>query len=170
MTTNSRLLRALQIISDTSRKINPAIHPTTKFPTILKSLPEHKPLLPLLLSHNIPCNLAKECADRYDKCAKKLRSETEAKLAPYLVNRRRNKPARVYSLFLGNYNQALRDWAQSILDIALRGLQRDPVELGDWDVAHPAPLWLPVGLVRFGHQNDAEVFSAPARFIPGIRV
>lgn len=146
MAANSIFPHALRRIADTSRKFGRAMSITSapNIPTILKSLPEHRPLLPLLLSHGIPFRLATTCADRYDKCASELRSETETKLAPYLVNNRKNPPAVVYPLFLTNYIHALRDWAQSILNTALKCLKRSSVDLSDWDVTYPAPLWLPV--------------------------
>ena len=149
MTANARILRALQMqrIAGTSRKTKSATSSTPNTPLILKSLPEHKPLLPLLLSYHIPSKLAKACADRYDRYADQLRSETESKLAPYLADHISGRPARVYSLFLDNYNQTLRDWAQSILNTALRNLKRDSAELDNWDVTYPPPLWLPVSLL-----------------------
>ena len=149
MAANSRILRALQMrrIVDTSRKINPTHSSTPNTPSILTSLPEHKPLLPLLLSYHVPPTLAKACADRYDKYASQLRSETETKLVPYLVDSASGRPGRVYSLFLDNYNQTLRDWAQSTLNIALKSLKRDSAVLQNWDVTYPPPLWLPVGLL-----------------------
>ena len=147
MAENSRLLRTLRLISETSRKFSnttPTSHPTPPTLPILRSLPKHKPLLPLLLSHGIPSGLAKVCADRYDKYANQLRSETEIRLAPYLVHHRKDPPARIYPVFLKNYNQALRDWAQSILDATLKCLKRDCTEIRNWDVTYPPPLWLPV--------------------------
>ncbi|KAF9786861.1 hypothetical protein BJ322DRAFT_679725 [Thelephora terrestris] len=149
MATNSRLARALQLqrIANTSRKFTPTtsttLTATPDTPIVLKSLPEHKSLLPLLLSHNIPSKAAQACADRFDKYAKQLKSEIEAKLVPYLVNRRKNQPAKVYSLFLDNYSQALREWAQSILNAALRALKRTPAEIQNFDITYPPPLWLP---------------------------
>jgi len=147
MVQNTKLLRALQRIADTSRKLSRAAVPAPGppcIPTLLKSLPEHRPLLPVLVSQDIPANLAKVCADRYDVYASQLRSETETKLAPYLVNLCKNPPARVYSIFLNSYSQTLQRWAQSILNTALKSLKRDSVELQNWDVTYPAPLWLPV--------------------------
>lgn len=147
MSQNSKLLRALRRIADTSRKFNRKHSTATpNVPTVLRSLPEHKPLLPLLLSHDIPLKLAKACADRYDRYANQLRSETETQLVPYLVNHRKNVPIRVYLLFFSNYTHALRDWAQSTLNAALKCLKRQPVELTDWDAASSPPLWIPVGL------------------------
>jgi len=152
MATNSRLVRALQFqrIANTSRKLAPttstASTTTPHTPTLLKSLPEHKSLLPLLLSHDIPSKVARACADRFDRSANQLRSETEAKLVPYLINRRKNQPARVYSFFLNSYSHTLHDWAQSILNAALRSLKRDPTKIQDWDVMYPPPLWLPVSV------------------------
>ena len=157
MSTNLVVPRALRRIADASRKFG-RTKPTTStpnIPKILKSLPEHRSLLPLLLSHGIPSQLATTCADRYDRCANELRSETETKLTPYLVNRRKNPPAVVYPVFLSNYTRALRDWAQSILNTALKCLKRGSVDLSDWDVTYPAPLWLPVSLscqVRLGQR------------------
>jgi len=149
MAQTSRFLRALQRIVDTARKINPNPHPTPATqatPNVLTSLPEHKPLLPLLLSHDVPRKLARTCAERYDEYAIQLKSETESRLAPYLVNRRESQPAQVYSIFLNNYNQTLQRWSQSILNTALKSLKRDSVELRNWEVTYPAPLWLPVRL------------------------
>ena len=143
-----RVLATLQRIAETARKINSKsrpVHTTLGTPVILKSLPEHKPLLPLLLSYDIPSRLAKACADRYDQYASKLRSEAETKFAPHLLKRPRHA-AGVYSFFLGSYSQALRRWAQSILNAALKSLKRNSVELGNFDVTHPKPLWLPVRL------------------------
>jgi len=158
MATNARVLRALQMqrIAGTSRKTKSTTSPTPNTPSILKSLPEHRPLLPLLLLHHIPSKLAKACADRYDRYADQLRSETESKLAPYLVDHISGRPARVYSLFLDNYNQALRDWAQSILNIALRSLKRDSAELKNWDATYPPPLWLPVSLSLLKPQKPQQ--------------
>lgn len=147
MAENSRLLRTLRLISETSRKFKnttPTTHLSPAAPTIPRSLPKHKPLLPLLLSHGIPSKLAKACADRYDRYANQLRSDTEIKLAPYLVHRRKNPPARVYPVFLENYNQALRNCAQSILNATLKHLERGSADIRDWDVTHLPPFWLPV--------------------------
>lgn len=149
MAESSRVLRALQRIADTARKINPSLRSSAAVqatPNVLTSLPEHRPLLPLLLSYDIPSKIAKACADRYDGYASRLRSAAENKLAPYLINRSKSQPARVYSIFLGEYKQTLRIWSQSILNAALKSLKRDSVELQNWDVTHPAPLWLPVRL------------------------
>lgn len=150
MADHLRIIRALQRISDTSRKFTSTTstgRATPDIPTILKSLPEHKPLLPLLLSHGIPTKLANACADRYDRYASQLRLETEAKLAPYLVNLRRSSPRKVYSAFLHNYGKELRNWAQTVLNTTLNKLNRDSVELRNWDATYPAPLWLPVSVV-----------------------
>ena len=149
MAERSRLLRALQLqrIAETARKINPNFRPThttSITPTILKSLPEHKPLLPLLLSHDVPPKLARVCADKYDTHANELRSKTETKLAPYLLKLSGGQPTGIYSVFLENYSQALRDWAQSVLNAALRNLKRESVQLRNWEATYPAPLWLPV--------------------------
>lgn len=141
-------LRTLQLISETARKINSAnrsFHATSSTPTILRSLPEHKPLLPILLAHDIPPKLAEACADRYDLYASELRSRTETKLAPYLVDRSRGQPASIYSVFLKNYDKALRDWSQTVLNTVLKSLKRDFVQLRNWEVTYPSPLWLPVG-------------------------
>lgn len=149
MAESPRILSTLQRIAETARRINLNSRPAcTKpsAPTILKSLPEHKPLLPLLLSYGIPSKLAQTCADRYDKYANQLRSEAEIKFAPYLL-KRQSHAAGVYSLFLDSYSQALRRWAQSILNAALKSLKRSSVELGNLDVTHPKPLWLPVRLL-----------------------
>ena len=156
MAANSRLLRTLQLqrIANTSRKFNSAATPvptaaaTPATPTILKSLPEHRPLLPVLLSHSVPHNLAKACADRYDRYADQLRSDTEIKLAPYLLDHHDGQPARIYAVFLNNYSRTLRDWAQSTLNAALKSLKRSSKELQSWDVTYPPPLWLPVCLSR----------------------
>ena len=150
MAGNSRLLKTLRAISNTSRNFShPVLTVSSKStaPTVLRSLPEHKSLLPLLLSYNVPPKLAKECAARYDRYASQLRSETETRLVPYFTNRRKNPPTTVYPIFLNNYNRTLRRWSQSILDIALKTLKRDSVELRDWEVTYPAPLWLPVSLL-----------------------
>ena len=152
MASSPRLARILQLqrISNASRKfatatpILPPASPNT--PTVLKSLPEHNPLLPLLLSHDIPLRVAQACADRFDTYANQLRSETETKLAQYLAYRCKNPPARVYSFYLKSYSQALRDWAQSILNAALKSLKRNSAEIQNWDTTYPAPLWLPVRL------------------------
>lgn len=149
MAENSRFLRALQRIADTARRINSTPRPTPTIqtsPSILTSLPEHKPLLPLLLSHDIPPKLARACADRFEGYATQLRSEAESKLAPYLVNGSEGQPATIYSIFLRDYNRTLQRWSQSILNAVLKGLKRDSVELRNWDVTYPAPLWLPVRL------------------------
>lgn len=150
MAANSRLGRILQLqrIANASRKFGPST-PTTPIaapstPTVLKSLPEHKSLLPLLLSHDIPSKIAQACADRFDRYANQLRSETETKLAQYLTHRCKNPPARVYSFYVNSYSQALRDWAQSILNAALKSLKRNSAEIRNWDVTYPQPLWLPV--------------------------
>lgn len=150
-------IRALQRIVDTSRKFGltctnttpratQTASPTPNTPTVLESLPEHKPLLPILLSHNIPSKLAKACADRYDSYAKQLRSAAETKFAPYLLNRRSHAPS-VYYFFLESYNQTLRRWAQSVLTAALKRLKRDSVDLQNLDVTYPNPLWFPVRLL-----------------------
>jgi len=152
MATNSRLSRVLQLqrIANTSRKLNQTAHskltirPKPNVPIILESLPKHRPLLPLLLSHDIPSKLAKACADKFDIYADKLKSETETKLVPYLLDHSSGPPARVYSLFLHNYGQALRDSAQSTLNAALKSLKRSSAGLGGWDVTYPPPLSLPV--------------------------
>jgi len=149
MAETSRLLRALQRIADTARKINPNPRPpaaTQTTPNVLTSLPQHRPLLPLLLSHDIPPKVARACADRYDGYARRLKFAAESKLVPYLVNRNECQPAKVYSIFLGEYQQALRLWSQSILNTALKNLKRGSVELRNWDATYPAPLWLPVRL------------------------
>ena len=156
MAQTSRFLRALQRIADTARRINPNPRPTLTIqttPNVLTSLPEHKPLLPLLLSYDIPCKLAKTCAERYDGYASQLKSETESRLSPYLVIQRESHLAQVYSLFLNNYNQTLQRWSQSILNTALKSLKRDSVELRNWEVTYPAPLWLPVRLSRHGYSG-----------------
>lgn len=148
MAENLRLLRTLQLISETARKINPATRPinsTPKTPTILRSLPKHRSLLPLLLAHDVPPRLAEACAERYDKHASELRSRTETKLAPYLANRDGGQPASIYSVFLKSYSKALRDWSQTVLNAALKNLKRDFVQLHNWEVTYPPPLWLPVG-------------------------
>lgn len=153
MAANSKTLCALQIIAGTSRnsrvkaRKESTSRATPNVPTVLKPLPEHKPLLPLLLSHKIPSPVANACADRYDRCAGKLRSTTEAILVPHLMNHDKDQPAGIYSLFLNNYKQALRDWAQSILNAALKSLKRDPAELRDWDIIYPQPLWFPVSIL-----------------------
>ena len=147
MAENSRLLRTLRLISETSRKfhnITPTTHATPTTPTILRSLPRHKPLLPLLLSHGIPSKLAQVCADRYDRYATQLRSETETRLSPYLAHHRRDPPPSVYPVFLENYNQTLRDWAQSVLNATLKRLERDSTDIRNWDVTYPPPFWLPM--------------------------
>ena len=147
MAENLRFLRALQRIADTTRRVNqnPRPRPTIQVtPSILRSLPEHRPLLPLLLSHNIPSEHARICSERYAEYASKLRSEMEAKLVSYLTDRKERRPARVYSLFLNNYSQALQLWSQSILNTALKNLKRDSVELQNLEVTYPAPLWLSV--------------------------
>jgi hypothetical protein len=124
-------------------------HSTPMTPTVLKSLPEHKPLLPLLLSHDVPPRLAKACADKYDIHANELRSKTETKLAPYLLRHSGGQPAGIYSVFLENYSKALRDWAQSVLNVALRRLKRESVQLWNWEATYCAPLWLPVRILGF---------------------
>ena len=159
MAENTRFLRALQRIVDTARKINPNPRPIPIIqatPNVLTSLPEHKPLLPLLLSHDIPPKLAKACADRYDGYASQLRSEAETKLAPYLVNGGGSQPATIYSIFLKDYNRTLQCWSQSILNTALNSLKRDSVELRNLDVTHPAPLWLPVRSHMWGFRSNAN--------------
>lgn len=144
MAENSRLLRTLQRISDTARKINGKARLAPKAPSILKSLPEHKPLLPLLLSYGIPSKLAEACADRYDKYANQLRMEAETRLAPHLVEHHDSQSGRVYTLFLKEYRQTLRDWAQIVLNSALKNLKRDSQELENWNITYPPILWLPV--------------------------
>lgn len=169
MAEKSKLLRALQRIAATARKIEPNSRPTPAIrpaPSVLVSLPEHKSLLPLLLSHDVPPRLAKACADRYDEYAGQLRLEAESELAPYLANRRKNQPAKVYTIFLNNYNQTLHRWSQSVLNTALKSLKRGSVELLDWEVTHPAPLWLPVGLSHMRIMNHADFSLAAGR--PGI--
>lgn len=170
MTESLRFLRALQRIADTARRINPNPRPAPTIqatPNILTSLPEHKSLLPLLLSHDIPSKLARACADKYDGYANQLRSETESKLAPYLANRKKSQPAKAYSLFLDNYSKALRRWSQHILNAALKSLKRDSVELRNWEVTYPAPLWLPVCLSCIGILSDADGFVAATQ--PSVR-
>jgi len=146
-------IRALQRIVDTSRKFGftcakstpraTQTAPTTlTVPTVFESLPEHKPLLPLLLSHDIPSKLAKACADRYDSYAKQLRSAAEAKFAPHL--NQQSHTASVYIFFLESYSQTLRRWAQSVLNAALKSLKRGSVGLQNLDVIYPKPLWFPV--------------------------
>ena len=167
MVTNPRLLRALQLqrIANTSRKFSStasAIPTTTPItPVILKSLPEHRPLLSVLLSHNVPSKLAKACADRYDRYADQLRSDTEIKLAPYLLDYDDGQHARIYTVFLNNYSRALWEWAQSILDAALRSLKRDSAELRDWDVTYPPPLWLPVCASSDVTRTSIDIFQSP---------
>jgi hypothetical protein len=149
MAENSRFTRALQRIADSARRINPNPRRTPAFqdtPSVLTSLPEHKSLLPLLLSFDIPSKLAKACSDRYDGYVSRLKTETESKLAPYLSNRKKSHPAQAYSLFLNNYNKTLQLWSHSILNAALASLKRDTVELRNLEVTYPAPLWLPVCL------------------------
>ena len=163
MAENLSRLRALQRIARTSRQFNFAsatatcTAPTTRTtstPTILKSLPEHRPLLPLLLSHSVPKKLAGVCSERYEKYAKRLRSHTETKLVPYLsgggggAGGTSNHSPEIYSIFLEKYSHTLRDWAQSILNTALKSLRRDPVQLQGWDAIYAAPMWLPVCLMR----------------------
>lgn len=151
MAERSRFLRALQRIADTARRIDSTPRSTLTIqatPNVLTSLPEHKPLLPLLLSHDIPPKLAKACADRYDGYAVQLRSEAESKLMPYLVNGSESQPAMIYSIFLKDYNRTLQRWSQSILNAALKSFKRDSVELRNLEVTYPAPLWLPVRLPR----------------------
>ena len=147
MVESSRILRTLRFISETSFNGTPSTaQPTSlaRAPIFLRSLPHHKPLLPLLLSHGIPSKLARVCADRYDKYAIQLRSETETKLAPHLLYHCENPPASAYPVFLKNYNQALKDWAQSILNAALRRLERDSADIQNWSVTDPPSFWLPV--------------------------
>lgn len=151
MAENARFLRALRRIADTARRIDPTPRPTPTIqatPSILTSLPEHKPLLPLLLSHDIPPKLAGACADRYDGYASQLRAEAESKLTPYLVNGSESQPATIYSIFLKEYRRTLQRWSQSILNTALKGFKRDSVELRNLEVTYPVPLWLPVRLPR----------------------
>jgi len=148
MAENLRLLRTLQRIWDTARKVNTSARQAPKAPPVLKSLPEHKPLLPLLRSHGIPSKLAEACADKYDKYANQLRLEAETRLAPHLVGHNDSHPGKVYSLFLKEYSQTLRDWAQIVLNSALKNLKRDSKELANWDAVHPAILWLPVRTLR----------------------
>ena len=148
------LLRTLQRISDTARKINTRTRPPPKAPSILKSLPDHKPLLPLLLSHGIPSKLAEACADKYDKYANQLRIEAETRLAPHLSD---CQPGRVYTLFLKEYSQTLRDWAQIVLNSALKNLKRDSQELGSWSVTYSPILWLPV---RPRRDLDARILTS----------
>jgi len=147
-------IRALQRIADTSRKFSftctkltprtaRTVPPTSNIPRTVESLPEHKPLLPLLLSHDIPSALAKACADRYDNYATRLRSAAETKFAPYLLTWR-SHTAGVYAFFLESYSKMLRHWAQAILDAALKNLKRGSVDLQNWDVTYPKPLWFPV--------------------------
>ena len=143
MAEKSTLLRASQRFAQAARKTNPNPLQTS---TILVSLPEHRPLLPLLLSHNIPSRLAKACSDKYDGYANQLKSKTESKLAPYLAYQKKCHPFQAYSLFLNRYSQTLQRWSQSILDAALMNLRRDSVELQNLEVTHPTPLWLPVRL------------------------
>jgi len=148
MAETPRILSTLQRIAETARKIGSKsrpVHKALNTPVILKSLPEHRPLLPLLLSYNIPSKLAQTCADRYDKYANQLRSEAETKFAPYLL-KRPNHAAGVYSVFLDSYSQTLQRWAQSILNAALKSLKRNSVEIENLDVTYPKPLWLPVRL------------------------
>jgi len=143
-------IHALRRIADTSRKFTSkkttpraARTTTPNTSTVFESLPEHKPLLPLLLSHNIPSRLAKACADKYDSYAKQLKSAAETKFAPYLFNCRSHTP-NVYYVFLESYAQMLQDWAQSVLNVALKSLKRDFVDLQNLDVTYPRPLWFPV--------------------------
>ena len=157
MAESPRILSTLKRIAETARKMNSKprpIHPTFNSPVKLKLLPEHKPLLPLLLSYGIPSKLAQACADRYDKCASKLRSEAETKFAPYL-HECTSHSAGVYSSFLHSYTRALRRWAQSILNAALKSLKRTSVELGNLDVTYQKPLWLPVRIpvLEFPRRN-----------------
>lgn len=167
MAESSRFLRALRRIVDTTRKTsqNPRPMPTLQnTPSVLTSLPEHKSLLPLLLSFDIPSKLAKACSDRYDGYVGQLKLETEIKLAPYLSNRKKSHPAQAYSLFLNNYNQTLQLWSHSILNAALVSLKRDSVELRDLEVTYPAPLWLPVcfcALFSLGHADDFVATTCP---------
>lgn len=147
-------IRTLQRIADTSRKFSltctklsprttQTVPPTSNTPRIVESFPEHKPLLPLLLSHDIPPKLANACADKYESYAKRLRSAAENKFAPYLLNWR-SHTAGVYAFFLESYSQMLRRWAQAILNAALKRLERGSVDILDLDVTYPNPLWLPV--------------------------
>lgn len=69
-------------------------------------------------------------------------------LAPHIVNGGESQTAKIYSLFLNNYNQTLQRWSQSILNTALKSLKRVSVELSNLVVTYPAPLWLPVCLPR----------------------
>ena len=154
MTENLRLLRTLQRISDTARKINATTHPATKSSSILRSLPEHKPLLPILLSHGIPLKLAQACAGQYDDYANRLRLETETRLAPHLAERNDSQVGRVYSFFLKEYSQTLRNWAQLVLDSALKNLKRDSQKLGTWDATYSPILWLPASPPL--HSNPRE--------------
>jgi hypothetical protein len=151
---SSSRIRVLQRITDTSRKfsftctkpipnVSQKIPPTSNAPRIIESLPEHKPLLPLLLSHNIPPKLADACADKYDNHAKRLKSTTELQFAPYLLNCH-SHAAGVYAFFLERYRQTLRHWAQTTLNAALKSLKRCSADFQDLDVTHPNPLWLPV--------------------------
>ena len=146
MAESPSILSTLKRIAETARKMNSKprpIHPMFSNIVVLKSLPEHKPLLPLLLSYGIPPKLARTCADRYDEYASRLRSEAETKFAPHLL-KCQSHSAGVYSSFLDSYTQALRRWAQSTLNAALKSLKRTSVELGNLDVTHQKPLWLPV--------------------------
>ena len=149
MPENSTLLRALQRFAQAARKINPNPRQTLTIqdtPSILVSLPEHKPLLPLLLSHNIPSKLAKAFSDKYDGYVNQLKSKTESRLVPYLAYREKCHPFQAYSLFCNHYTQTLQRWSQSILNTALMSLKRDSVELENLEVTYPTPLWLPVRL------------------------
>jgi len=150
MAEDTRLFRQLQLqlISATARKFNTIARPTPRTPTILKSLPVHKPLLPLLLSHGIPPKLAEACADKYDGQANRLRSEAETRLAPYLVEHSDSQPAGIYTLFLNEYSQTLWNWAQIVLNSALKNLKRNSRALGNWEVTYPEILWLPVRPLR----------------------
>lgn len=144
MSGNLRLLRTLQRISDTARKINPKSRSPPKVSPIFRSLPPHKPLLPILLSHGIPSKLAEACADKYDKYANQLRSEAETRLTPHLSEHIDGRSGRVYTFFLKEYDQTLRNWAQVVLNSALKNLRRDSQELGKWEATYPPMLWLPV--------------------------
>lgn len=148
MAENTKFLRALQRIVDTARRMDPNPRPSPTIqttPSVLTCLPKHKPLLPLLLSHDIPPKLARLCADKYDGYASQLRSEAEIKLAPYL-NRSGSQLSAIYSIFLKDYSRALQCWSQSVLDTVLNSLKRESAELRNLDVTYPAPLWLPVRL------------------------
>lgn len=164
--TMSPRLHTLQHISDTSHKpvsTAPVCREAPDILTALKSLPEHKPLLPILLSHNVPPKFANACAVRYDKYATQLR--LEAKLAPYLINLRKESPAAVYSAPSPEVPNGICGGTRSILNTALKKLKRDPVELQNWDVAYPAPLWLPVSVLHRAlvtHPDGLLVNTRPA--------